>query len=149
MIKVSISSPQEKMELPFQQLRTAVTTVLEGEKVGNAKIVLAFVEDQTIARLNMQFLQHEGPTDVLTFPYSGKKSKLLEGEIVIGVEVAMREAAERGHAVENELILYSIHGALHLCGYDDHDDEEQILMRQKEREYLKKLSLPDITSTEE
>ena len=100
------------------------------------------MDDATIAGLNKKFLDHDGPTDVITFPYS--QGKKLEGEIVIGVEVAQREAAERRHEVNAELCLYVIVGALHLCGYDDRTDRDAAEMRKKERAYLKQLNLPDI-----
>jgi probable rRNA maturation factor len=68
----------------------------------------------------------------------------LEGDIAIGAEVAKVQAAERGHPVGAELVLYVIHGCLHLCGYDDRTDRSAADMRAKEREYLTKLGLPDI-----
>ena len=143
MIGVSVASPQELVALDYARLKDCARAVLAGEGVTEAKIVLAFVDDATIAGLNKRFLEHEGPTDVITFPYSGKAKKL-EGEVVIGVEVAQREATERGHDVNTELCLYVIHGALHLCGYDDRTTKDTVEMRTKERAYLRQLKLPDI-----
>jgi probable rRNA maturation factor len=142
MIGVSVASPQELVPLEFQRLKECARAVLSGEGIKEAKVTLAFVDDATIAGLNQRFLQHEGPTDVITFPYS--KGKNLEGEVVIGVEVAQREAADRGHDVNTELCLYVIHGTLHLCGYDDRSKGDTAQMRKKERAYLKQLNLPDI-----
>jgi len=142
MIGVSVASPQELVPLEYQRLKECARAVLTGEGVKEAKVTLAFVDDATIAGLNKRFLDHEGPTDVITFPYS--RGKNLEGEVVIGVEVAQREASERGHDVNTELCLYVIHGTLHLCGYDDGTDREATEMRKKERAYLKQLSLSDI-----
>jgi len=142
MIGVSVASPQELVPLEYQRLKECARAVLTGEGVKEAKVTLAFVDDATIAGLNKRFLDHEGPTDVITFPYS--RGKNLEGEVVIGVEVARREASERGHDVNTELCLYVIHGTLHLCGYDDGTDREATEMRKKERAYLKQLSLSDI-----
>src|SRR5262249_26875365 len=112
--------------------------------VAEAKISLAFVDNETIHGLNKRFLDHDEPTDVITFPLSGPGAKKLEGEIVIGVEVALEQAAERGHAVEEELCLYAIHGILHLVGYDDIKPKDAAEMRKKERQYLQALQLPDI-----
>ena len=67
-----------------------------------------------------------------------------EGEVVIGYEVAREYAADRGHELNLELLLYVIHGCLHLSGYTDTDDASARVMRVKEREYLTKLGLPDI-----
>jgi probable rRNA maturation factor len=144
MIRVSIASPQEKLELPYARLKEIARTVLEGEGVKEAKISLAFVENPTIHRINKQFLDHDEPTDVITFPLSGKGAKTLEGELVIGVEIAIERAAELKHAVTDELGLYVIHGLLHLCGYDDLNRKAEREMRQRERHYLELLSMPDI-----
>lgn len=144
MIRTSIASPQDKVELPFAQLREVSRVVLEGEGIQEAKISLAFVDNPTIHRLNKQFLDHDEPTDVITFPMSGDGAKKLEGELVIGVEVAQEQSQDRGHPVEAELCLYVIHGLLHLCGYDDRKPKDAAEMRKKEREYLKLLSLPEI-----
>ena len=144
MIGVSVASPQEVVPLEYARLKDCARAVLAGEGVQEAKVSLAFVDDATIAGLNKRFLDHDGPTDVITFPYSGRGAKKLEGEVVIGVEVAQREAAERGHDANTELCLYVIHGVLHLCGYDDRSAKGAAAMRRKEREYLRQLNLPDI-----
>ena len=59
----------------------------------------------------------------------------------------MAQAAERGHDVRTELALYVIHGLLHLCGFDDHDEDDVRAIRERERHYLRQLGLPDITPT--
>jgi probable rRNA maturation factor len=145
MIRIKIASPQEAVPLDYARLRETGTKVLEGEGVAEAKISLAFVDNPTIHRLNKQFLNHDEPTDVLSFPMSGAKAKCLEGELVIGVEVAMVQAAERGHSVDAELALYVIHGLLHLCDYDDRSERGAAQMRQRERRYLQQLGYPDVT----
>ncbi|HKB03972.1 MAG TPA: rRNA maturation RNase YbeY [Gemmataceae bacterium] len=144
MIGVSIASPQELVPLEYARLKDCARVVLAGEKVREAKVSLAVVDDATIAALNKRFLDHDGPTDVLTFPLSGRGARKLEGEVVIGIEVAQRESAARGHDVNTELCLYAIHGVLHLCGYDDRTPRDAAAMRRKEREYLRQLNLPDI-----
>lgn len=144
MLSISVANPYEQ-PLDYPALKAAARAVLEGEGIRAAKIGLAFVNNAHIHRLNRQFLNHDEPTDVITFPYTDPKAKKLEGEVVIGYEVAAEYAADRGHAVEHELLLYVIHGCLHLCGYDDTTTKAERLMRRKEREYLKKIGLPDIT----
>jgi probable rRNA maturation factor len=143
MIRTSVANPYE-YALDFQRLKAAAVTVLEGEGVREAKVTLAFVDNAHIHRLNKQFLGHDEPTDVITFPYTDPGAKKLEGEVVIGYEVAKENAADRGHDVGLELALYVVHGCLHLCGYTDTDDKGAARMRAKEREYLTKLGLPDI-----
>jgi len=146
MIRVKIANPHELVALDYGKLRETASVVLEGEGVAEAKISLAFVDNSTIHRLNKQFLNHDEPTDVLSFPMSGPKAKCLEGELVIGVEVAKAQAEERGHEVGAELGLYVIHGLLHLCGYDD-DENDRKEMRGRERHYLHALGFPDIAES--
>src|SRR5262245_55094483 len=144
MIRVKIANQQEAVPLDFAKLRESARIVLEGEDVNEAQIILAFVDNPTIHRLNKQFLNHDEPTDVLSFPMSGVNARKLEGEIVIGAEVAKAQAEERGHEIGAELGLYVIHGLLHLCGYDDHDDSDIQKMRERERHYLAKLGYPNV-----
>ena len=145
--KVSIATPQEIVPVDRKRMREVVRVVLDGEAVADAEISLAFVDDPTIHRLNQRYLNHDEPTDVLSFPLSEPNAARLAGELVIGVEVALAQAVERGHDVQAELALYVIHGLLHLCGYDDHDEAGAARMRARERHYLGKLGLPDIAGS--
>lgn len=144
MISISTANPYD-YPLDCAAIKTAAKTVLEGEGITAAKVSIAFVNNAHIHRLNRQFLDHDEPTDVITFPYSGPRAKKLEGELVISYEIACEYAADRGHDSNDELLLYVIHGCLHLCGYDDKDDRSQREMRVKESAYLTLLKLPAIS----
>ena len=119
-------------------LRRAIRAVLRRHTVVSAQISVALVDDTAMARLNRDHLGHDGPTDVLSFDLGdGVEGKnAIEGEIVLSLDTAGREARKRGHSVEAELALYAVHGTLHLLGYDDrrkadaarmHDMEDEIL----------------------
>jgi probable rRNA maturation factor len=149
MIRVSIASPQETVAVDRASMRQTVRTVLEGEGQNNAEISLAFVDNATIRQLNQRYLQHDKPTDVLSFSLSEGKAGKLMGELVIGAEVAREQAEEGGHDVRAELALYVIHGLLHLCSYDDKTPAGVAKMRARERYYLQQLGLPDIAPVEE
>jgi probable rRNA maturation factor len=144
MSKISVASPQEAVVVDRGFMRAVARAVLEGEGIANYELSLAFVDDPTIHRLNLRYLQHDEATDVLSFPLSDAGSKKLAGELVIGAEVALARAREHGHDVQHELGLYVIHGLLHLCGFDDHEADDAAAMRDRERHYLKHLNLPDI-----
>src|ERR1700722_15806131 len=131
--KIAIASPQELVEIDRGRMREIVRAVLAGEDVADAEISLAFVDNPTIHALNKRYLDHDEPTDVLSFPLSEPGAKRLAGELVIGAEVALAQAKERGHDVQQELALYVIHGLLHLCGYDDKSDDAARAMRERER----------------
>src|SRR5438128_9843941 len=142
--KISIATPQEAVPIDFRKMREVVRAVLDGEGKPEAEISLAFVDNATSHRLNKRYLDHDEPTDVLSFPLSDPSAKKLAGELVIGVEIGRDQANERGHDVHTELALYVIHGLLHLCGYDDKTPKDAREMRGRERHYLAALGLPDI-----
>ncbi len=149
MIAISIKNQQEAVELDFQALKAAARAVLEGEGKTVAKVAFAIMDNATIHVLNKRHLDHDEPTDVLTFPYTSPTAKKLEADIAIGAEIAQAQAAERGIPVHVELAYYMIHGCLHLCGYDDRSDKDRQAMRARERHYLLALGLPDITADTE
>lgn len=142
--KISIATPQEAVPVDRKRMREVARAVLEGEGVADGEISLAFVDNPTIHALNKRYLDHDEPTDVLSFPLSEPGARKLAGELVIGAEVAREQAGERGHDVQAELALYVIHGLLHLCGLDDRTEAGARQMREKERQYLRAAGLPDI-----
>jgi probable rRNA maturation factor len=142
--KIAIANPQENVPSDRKRLRETARAVLTGEGIADAEISLAFVDNATIHQLNKRYLNHDEPTDVLSFPLGEPHAGKLSGELVIGAEVAQAQAAERGHDVQAELALYVIHGLLHLCGLDDKSDETAAAMRRRERHYLRELGFPDI-----
>jgi probable rRNA maturation factor len=148
MIRVSIACPQETVPIDRGQIRQIVRTVLEGEGIREGEISVAFVDNATIHQLNKRYLNHDEPTDVLSFPLSEPNERRLTGELVIGAEVARDEAAERGHDAAAELALYVIHGLLHLCGFDDKTEANAKEMRARERHHLQQIGLPDIAPEE-
>lgn len=117
--------------------------VLSKEGIKNASISVALLGDKDMHAANKKFLDHDEPTDVITFPLD-KEKNMLTGEILIGVGVARRHAKSARHLIEQELTLYLIHGLLHLCGFDDMDPVSRKKMRKRERFYLSRLGLPDI-----
>jgi probable rRNA maturation factor len=93
------------------------------------------VDDATMQQLNARYLQHDYPTDVLSFPLERSPTSL-EGEIIVSAETATRESHRFGWTPAEEILLYLVHGTLHLIGYDDQTEEESRAMREKERTYL-------------
>jgi probable rRNA maturation factor len=101
---------------------------------------VAIVDDATIHGLNRRHLQHDYPTDVLSFPLEDSRDKLA-GEIVVSAETAQREAAAYGWSGDEELCLYVVHGALHLAGLRDKTSAEKRAMRAAEERVLAELGL--------
>lgn len=86
---------------------------------GHECVEVALVDDETSARVHEQFMGIPGETDVITFHH---------GEIVIGVEVAFRQAAENGEPPLRELFRYIVHGLLHLAGHEDEEPADRATM---------------------
>lgn len=101
-----------------------------GERVG-LELSVVFVGDETLCELHERFLDDPSPTDVLTFDLSDP-GEGPAGELYVSLDAAHRRAAEFGLTVDNELLLYVVHGTLHLCGFDDHDEDERRAMRAAE-----------------
>ena len=109
------------------------------------ELSLAMVGDRAMADLHVQFMGIEGPTDVLTFPLEHDDGgNVVSGEVVICVPEAARQAKERKITVEFELLLYALHGMLHLCGFDDKTAPGFRMMHKKEDEILTRIGLGPI-----
>jgi probable rRNA maturation factor len=103
------------------------------------ELSVALVGDKRMAELHLRFLNIPGPTDVLTFPLEfDRRGKIIGGEVVVCVPEARRQCRENRVKLREELLLYSLHGMLHLCGFDDrtkrgfermHSTEDDILAR--------------------
>lgn len=131
-VDVEISDAQTHVSVDHAALRSLVEGVLRGEGIASASISLALVDDPTIHRVNREHLSHDYPTDVISFYFSGDGDTNLSGELIVSTETAARVAAEIGAPAWNELALYVVHGLLHLCGYDDLDEESAATMRERE-----------------
>jgi probable rRNA maturation factor len=156
MVSISVANQQELLELDYQRIKTVARQVLESEGVREAKVTIACMTDPAIQKLNRQFLQHDEPTDVISFPYSppplapltggaagkkGKGARKLEGDLAVSAETALRIAAQSGQPPLDELLLYIVHGVLHLCGYDDQEDKERERMYERQKKYLDELKI--------
>ena len=129
-----ISDRQDALKCPRAAIRSTVTAALRQE-AKRAELSVALVGDREMAELNERYLHRAGPTDVLAFPYE-TEGDCVRGEIVVNAERAAAEAQDRHHSAEAELMLYVVHGLLHLLGYDDAKPAERRKMRRREAELL-------------
>jgi len=120
-------------------------------QVKTMELSIAIVDDQQMSDLHQEFMNISGTTDVLTFDLSDDPTdfEVLEGELVLCTDEASRQAASRGHQTRDELLLYALHGLLHLMGYDDHNDEDYKTMHQREDELLTKAGFDALFAREE
>jgi len=106
------------------------------------QLSLALVGEAEMAALHHRFLGRRGPTDVLSFEIDhDRRGRVTSGEIVICVPIARRAAAARGIPPANELLLYALHGMLHLCGFDDRTASAFVAMHAKEDKILTRLGI--------
>lgn len=95
-----------------------------------------------MAALHAKFLGKSGPTDVLTFELErDPRGRVISGEVVICATVAARVAKRGGHSAGHELLLYALHGLLHLSGFDDKTEAGFAKMHAKEDEILRKMGV--------
>lgn len=119
-----------------------IATLAAGRLGRPVYLSVCLVDDTAMARHNRELLGHEGPTDVISLAMN--EAPVLEGELLISVDTATREAEARGHPAYHELVLYAVHGVQHLLGHDDHDPDDRRRMRRAERRMLAELGLPPV-----
>jgi probable rRNA maturation factor len=175
--EIDIRNDQSLLPIDRAAIRRAVVTALREEHVQAAVVSITLVDNETIHRVNREHLQHDYPTDVISFQLEYitgdddnadddednhnddhetetaaasqaedegnevPRCVMIEGEIIASAEMAMQMASECGWSPSSELLLYIIHGLLHICGYDDLSPPEKIVMRSRERHILGLLGL--------
>jgi probable rRNA maturation factor len=189
--EIDISNRQSALRFDENSLHAAVLKALAIEQVSSAVLSISIVDNSAIHVINRDHLQHDYPTDVISFQLDfvsadelqadddfedeiedeeqeltddeedfaddvddvGSDELLnegraagasIEGEIVASAEMAATMAGDGKWSAEAELILYVVHGLLHICGYDDLTPEEKCIMRARERAILSELGLTAI-----
>ncbi len=135
MIRITITNRQKLLRVDRWRIRQTVAAIVRDAGIPDAQINIAIVDDPAIARLHEQFLSDPEPTDVLSFVLE-RSDRTLEGEVVASADTAVANAARYAVTPEDELLLYAIHGTLHLVGYNDATPRQRAVMRKQERKYL-------------
>lgn len=120
--------------------------LLSGVTTGSLSVTL--IDDPTMIQLHAEHCDDPTPTDVLTFdladrspPRPGDAVTHIDGDLVICRDEAQRQAAARGHDARTELLLYAVHGLMHLLGEDDHHDADYQRMHQREDQLFTQMGL--------
>ena len=124
-------------EIPSGAIERAIGEVVSGEGYGILSIVAVYCGDRLIHRINREFLDHDRPTDTVSFRYN--RGREIEGEFYISLDTIEANARRFGTDLPSELRRVTIHAVLHLTGYRDGTEEERKLMREKEDGYLAQL----------
>ena len=154
--EIDISSSQDMLSIDIRGLTRAIERALQIEQVASAVLSVTVVDNKAIHQINREHLQHDYPTDVISFQLDfafddevpadslaelRAAGAMIEGEIIASAEMAADMASSGQWTAMNELTLYVIHGLLHICGYDDLTPEEKAIMRTRERVILNALGL--------
>jgi probable rRNA maturation factor len=134
---ISLANEQSSHTVNERQLIDAAAAVLCDSVFETATVSIAVIDDNAMQQLNRQYLNHDWPTDVLSFALEDN-GRHLEGEIVISADTAASAALELDISATAEQLLYVIHGTLHLVGYDDKSPDEAAEIRAAEARYLQR-----------
>ena len=144
MAEILIKNQQKLIPIPSPMIRRIVNGILAELELQNPEISILLLDDAQITELNKDYLKRNKPTDVIAFPmrddsFPNVQPQLL-GDVVISVETAERQAAERGYSLYHEITYLATHGILHLLGYDHEvSEEEEKRMRGKEEEIFSRV----------
>jgi probable rRNA maturation factor len=148
-LELTIRNRQRVRALEMRLLRQIIEAVLtEHLQLEQVELGVTLVGAPEMARVNWQFLQHEGSTDVITFDHTeaqvSRQSKAagrreISGELYVCVEDAVAQARSYRTTWQSEVVRYIVHGILHLCGHDDHRAVARRIMKREENRLVRLL----------
>lgn len=133
--------------IPPAVLERAALETLRQQSVSDSDLTLVLSNDDAIRVLNRDFLGNDTPTDVLSFPSAEtdpETNRRYLGDVIISLPRARIQAEEAGHPLEAEVQLLTVHGALHLLGYDHAEAEEKTRMWAAQTQILESIGLAEI-----
>jgi len=144
LIDVEIEDGAWAAALPDAEMlaRGAALAALDSEGAAHEGVAILLTDDAAVRELNARFRQKDAPTNVLSFPAPHNPERHL-GDIALAFGVCQREAEEQGKPLAHHLMHLTVHGVLHLLGYDHIGDDEAEAMEGQERAVLAGLGVPD------
>jgi rRNA maturation RNase YbeY len=145
-MNIVIANRQRTKQINARLLKQIAVELFAELKITEAELGINIVTAEEMAKVNWQFLQHEGSTDVITFSYEkpeagSQKSELkLHGELFICVDEAVLQAKEFKTSWQSEVVRYVVHGILHLLGHDDLKPPLRRKMKREENRLVRQLS---------
>jgi rRNA maturation RNase YbeY len=137
---LAIQNRQRLKRVPAAWLRRIISAALAQVAPGRGfELCFHLVSAREMARVNWQYLQHAGPTDVITFDLA-TEATILAGEVYICVAVAVEQARQFGTNWRQEVARYAVHGLLHLLGHDDTEAAARRRMKRVENRVTRQLS---------
>lgn len=155
-MKIEIICEQTNVKISdeFEKLIEKSICTVAGEMgvPDDFEVAVTLVDDESIREINRDYRNIDKSTDVLSFPMFSfsepgvfaedffEEENIL-GDIIISVETAIRQGMEYGHGTEREVAFLTVHSMLHLLGYDHIEEDDRVLMREREEYFLDKLGL--------
>ncbi|SJZ96278.1 rRNA maturation RNase YbeY [Selenihalanaerobacter shriftii] len=139
-MKILINNLQEKIEVDKNSKELINQVIIKAAQLEEAtpkEVSVALVDNKYIKELNHEYRNKDEPTDVLSFPLDDE----FLGDIIISLERAKEQAKEYGHSLAREIGFLTVHGMLHLLGYDHKEQDDKAKMRNQEEKVLKQLNL--------
>ncbi len=151
-MEVIISRYPEDLAVPEEveaNIRAAAEKVGELYGVENGEVSITLTNNEYIHELNREYRHIDRPTDVLSFALNESEEPAIEngpdinvlGDLVISVERAEEQAADYGHSVRREIAFLTVHGMLHLLGYDHMEEADRLEMEQEQRYVMDQLGI--------
>jgi probable rRNA maturation factor len=137
-VKITIKNLQKKIPIYPARIKKSILKAFntEGPKK-TGEITVSIVNDKEIRKLNLKYLSKNSATDVLAFDISNRyRPGSILADIIVSADTASKNARLYKTTPFSEILLYCVHGALHILGYDDHTPKEIKLMRKKETLYV-------------
>lgn len=141
-LKIRVNNLNRKRKINKKDVIKAVKLVFRQKKKSRALIDVTFVSDRKIKALNKKYMRRSVPTDVLSFSLeenASRRRKPLIGDVYISSDTAHKNARRFKTNFRQELLLYVVHGALHLVGFGDKTFKEKKKIRKLEKEFMKKI----------
>ena len=151
-MKVIISNYPEELSFPTEieeNVRAAAEKVGELYGVENGEVSVTLTHNDYIHQLNRKYRQIDRPTDVLSFALNESEEPDIEngpdinvlGDIILSVERAEEQAADYGHSLRREIAFLTVHGMLHLLGYDHMEEADRLEMEKEQRYVMEQLGI--------
>ena len=145
-MNIAIANRQRTKKINVRLLKQIVAALFAELKISEAELGIALVGAKEMAKVNWQFLQHEGSTDVITFGYENSEFRIqnsepeLHGELFICVDDAVLQAKKFKTSWQAEMVRYVVHGILHLLGHDDLKPDLRRKMKRAENRLVRLLA---------
>lgn len=139
-LRIFVSNEQKALSIKPEDVKKLIRYAAQLENERFNEVSLYLVEKKTIEKLHQDYFNDPSPTDCISFPLDGPDEKYrVLGDIFVCPEVAIEYTQKNGGSPLTETYLYALHGLLHLFGYDDIDEKDYLLMKEREKIHMENL----------